>query len=135
MKKAIKMVMQLALLYGFYLVGTAAQKSLHLPIPGSIIAMILLFALLTTNVIKDKWLADGGQFLLSHLPLLFVPATVGIINHLSLFRGTGILSIIVVVVSTVIVMVSAGTIGQWGVHRQHRKRQQLPEGTKERIEA
>ena len=114
MGKTGKIVAQIVLLYILHSIGITIQKLLDVPIPGSIIAMLLLFLLLTTNVINDKWLADGGQFLLSHLPLLFVPATVGIIDYLPLFKGSGVLSVIIVVVSTVMVMLAAGITGQRG---------------------
>jgi len=135
MGKAGKIVAQIVLLYILHSIGITIQKLLDVPIPGSIIAMLLLFLLLTTNVINDKWLADGGRFLLSYLPLLFVPATVGIIDYLPLFKGSGILSVIVVVVSTVMVMLAAGIIGQWGALWQDKKRRQISEDAKERIEA
>jgi holin-like protein len=80
--------------------------------------MLLLFFLLVTNVIKEEWLGQGGQFLLAHLPLLFVPATVGIIDYFSLFRGRGLLSIVAVVASTIIVMVLSAAIGQWGARKE-----------------
>jgi holin-like protein len=118
MKRVFIMILQMAGLYGFYLFGTWLQHLFHLPIPGSIIAMLLLFFLLVTNVIKEEWLGQGGQFLLAHLPLLFVPATVGIIDYFSLFRGRGLLSIVAVVASTIIVMVLSAAIGQWGARKE-----------------
>jgi holin-like protein len=134
MKKVIKTVGQIALLYAFYLIGKEIQLALHIPIPGSMIAMLLLFSLLVTNIIKEEWLLDGGQFLLSHLPLLFVPATVGIMDYFHLFQGRGILSIVTVIISTIIVMISAGAIGQWSALRQE-KQSRVSQQTTERIEA
>ncbi|MBA2873860.1 CidA/LrgA family protein [Thermaerobacillus caldiproteolyticus] len=118
MKRAIVVILQIAGLYGFYLIGTWIQHLFHLLIPGSIIGMILLFLLLITNIIKEEWLGQGGKFLLAHLPLLFVPATVGVIEYISLFQGQGVLSIVDVIVSTIIVMVLSGAIGQWRARKE-----------------
>jgi holin-like protein len=120
MKKAIKIVIQIALLYGFYFIGKVVQQALHIPVPGSMIAMLLLFFLLVTNIVKEEWLSDGGQFLLSNLPLLFVPPTVGIMDYFQLFRGEGVLSVVAVIISTIMVMILAGAIGQWSALRKEK---------------
>ncbi|MBS2771466.1 CidA/LrgA family protein [Anoxybacillus rupiensis] len=113
MKRALIIAVQVAGLYGLYGIGVWLQHWFHLPIPGSIIGMLLLFFLLMSGVVKESWLGDGAQFLLSYLPLLFVPSTVGIADYLSLFQGRGLLSIAVVMISTVMVMTASGAIGQW----------------------
>jgi holin-like protein len=118
MKKWIFTVLQIGGLYVFYWIGAMIQKVSHIPIPGSIIGMLLLFLLLMTNVVKEEWLLHGGQWLLSHLTLLFIPATVGIMDYFSLFAGKGALSIFVVIVSTCMVMVFVGFIGQWAEKKQ-----------------
>ncbi|WP_035098766.1 CidA/LrgA family protein [Anoxybacillus tepidamans] len=118
MKRAVVVIVQVAGLYGIYLFGTWLQHLFRLPIPGSIIGMLLLFVLLMTNVVKARWLEAGGQFLLSYLSLLFVPATVGIIDYFSLFRGRGLLSVIVVALSTLAVMATSGALAQWGAQKE-----------------
>lgn len=50
--------------------------------------------------------------LLSHLSLLFIPATVGLIDHFDLFSGKGIISALVALFSTALVMISSAAIGQ-----------------------
>ena len=100
MKVAI-VFFQLCLLFAIYQVGNYIQQLLHIPIPGSIIGMLLLFILLQLKVVKVKWIANGANFLLSYLTLLFIPATVGIIQYVGFFSGMGILSIVVVIISTI----------------------------------
>ncbi|MEH7226382.1 CidA/LrgA family holin-like protein [Bacillus sp. JJ1566] len=108
----VKICIQIALLYLIYWVGTLIQGLLHTSIPGSIIGMILLFLLLQTKIIKEKWLGDGAQFLLNILALLFVPATVGIMDYLSFFNGKGIITVAIVLVSTFLVMLISGVTGE-----------------------
>lgn len=107
-----KIIIHIILLYGLYICGTWIQQSLNLFIPGSIIGMILLFSLLMTKAIKPNWIKDGSQLLIKNMPLLFIPVTVGIINYLELFTGKGILLAIIILVSTTLVMVSAGHVSQ-----------------------
>ncbi|MCL6617230.1 MAG: CidA/LrgA family holin-like protein, partial [Anoxybacillus ayderensis] len=106
-------IIQIGVLYMLYIFGSIIQQLLHIPIPGSMIGMLLLFLLLMTGMVKEEWISRGANMLLSHLTLLFIPATVGIIDYVELFLGKGIWSIFVVIVSTMIVMLFAGFIGQW----------------------
>lgn len=102
---------QISILYFFYWVGTLIQAFLHISIPGSIIGMLLLFLFLQTNIIKENWLSSGANFLLTYLALLFVPATVGLIDYLPFLKGKGSITIGIVLVSTFLVMVISSVIG------------------------
>lgn len=106
-------IIHIAILYAFYYIGTIIQQFLHIPIPGSVIGLLLLFTLLVTKVIKATWIEEGARFMMNNLVLFFIPATVGIINYSSLFTGKGILLIIIAVISTAFVMVSSGLTSQW----------------------
>lgn len=120
--KIIAVIFQIIVLYGLYLVGTAIQTFLHLPIPGSIIGMVLLFLLLYFKVLGEQRLREGSRFLLSHLPLLFIPATVGVVNYPSVFKGKGLVSVAAVLISTALVMVVSGWIGQAMALKQEQKK-------------
>ncbi|KFZ42645.1 CidA/LrgA family protein [Anoxybacillus flavithermus] len=114
-------IIQIGGLYMLYMVGSFIQQLLHIPIPGSMIGMLILFLLLMTGIVKEEWISQGANMLLSHLTLLFIPATVGIIDYVELFSGKGIWSIFVVIVSTMIVMLFAGFIGQWAQTREQKR--------------
>lgn len=114
-------VIQIEGLYALYMIGSFIQQLLHIPIPGSMIGMLLLFLLLMTGIVKEKWVARGANMLLSHLTLLFIPATVGVMDYVELFSGKGIWSVVIVIVSTMMVMVFAGFIGQWAQTREQKR--------------
>jgi holin-like protein len=77
--------------------------------------------LLFTGLFPTKWFERGSQLLLSHMPLMFLPVTVGVLNYLSFFQGKGLLLIVVVLLSTMIVMVSSAYIGQTMVQRKENR--------------
>ncbi|MCA1032403.1 CidA/LrgA family protein [Bacillus timonensis] len=116
--KVFYIILQVAIIYGIYLIGSYIQSFFNLFIPGSIIGMVLLFILLNIGIVKEKWLVIGSNFLLTHLALFFLPVTVGVINHLSLFTGKGLLAIFAVILSTIIVMVVSGFIGQFYANKK-----------------
>ncbi|MFB4169062.1 CidA/LrgA family protein [Virgibacillus sp. JSM 102003] len=108
-----KIIIQIAFLYGIYLIGHWIQEALNLFVPGSVIGLIILFILLSTNVVREVWVEKGADFFLKHLTLFFIPATVGIINYFEVFSGKGFLLIVIVLVSTVLVMAGSGLVTQW----------------------
>lgn len=94
----------MSVLVVFYLMGSWIQQIFHLFIPGSVIGMLLLFTALSLKIIDVRWIEEGIQFVIRNMMLLFIPATVGIISYFDLFKGQGMLMIVIVLLSTVIVM-------------------------------
>ena len=72
------MLAALAALLGFQLLGEALALLLHLPIPGPVIGMILLFIFLLCRPSAAQTVAPAADTLLKHLSLLFVPAGAGV---------------------------------------------------------
>ena len=77
------MIAALTQLLIFQLIGEVIARGLDLPVPGPVIGMALLFAALSLRNGPAASLQTTAQTLLSHLSLLFVPAGVGIVVHLS----------------------------------------------------
>ncbi|MBN8209489.1 CidA/LrgA family protein [Bacillus sp. NTK071] len=109
---------QIGLLFGFYLGGVYLQTVLSLPVPGSIVGMILLLIMLYLKWVPIGWIEKGANSLLNHLPLLFIPVTVGIMQHLDFFSGKSLLLIPIVLLSTWIVMGITGWLGQYLANRR-----------------
>ncbi|WP_019585516.1 CidA/LrgA family protein [Deinococcus apachensis] len=78
-----RFVLGLGLLTGFAALGTGLVTALHLPLPGSVVGMVLLWAALSLGVVRLHWLTEAADGLLGVLGLLFVPATVGVVEYLS----------------------------------------------------
>ncbi|MYL54857.1 CidA/LrgA family holin-like protein [Pontibacillus yanchengensis] len=105
----------------FYYIGMWIQKAVGLFIPGSIIGMMLLFIALLTNVIKVTWIEKGSALLITHLPFLFIPVTVGVIQYLDLLTGKGLLLPVIVLVSTLLVAVLSGALSQFLVRQKEKQ--------------
>ena len=73
----------LTLLLTCQLAGELTARLLHLPVPGPVLGMVLLFIglLVRGNVPAPLQETAGG--ILRHLSLLFVPAGVGVMAHLN----------------------------------------------------
>jgi len=87
-----------------------AAKLLHIPLPGSMLAMIALFLLLQFGIVKMSWIEIGVNFLLAELLLFFIPSAVGMIKYKSLLLKNGPEIIIVIIISLVTAMACSGWI-------------------------
>jgi holin-like protein len=110
--KGIRIVLQIAGLYVFYWIGGVVQQTFELPVPGSIIGMLLLFSLLLSGLVKESLLDGGADLLLSYMPLFFVPATVGVILYFDVFAGKGSMLLVALLLSTFLIMIISGVVGQ-----------------------
>jgi len=119
--KIIRVIAQVGLLYLFYLAGDYVQELLHLPVPGSIVGLLLLFILLLCKVVPVSWIDYGSSAVLANLPLFFIPATAGIVDHLGIFSGKGLLLIVILIVSTLLTMGTASYFSQWMTRIGHKR--------------
>ncbi|WP_140456781.1 CidA/LrgA family protein [Priestia megaterium] len=110
--KVIRIILQIAILYAFSMIGEAVHHMLHLPIPGSIIGLILMLICLMCKIVPIKAIEDGASFLLSFLPLLFIPAMAGVMNYPSLLSSSGAVLFLIIVLSTIVTMAAAGIASQ-----------------------
>jgi len=78
------MLESIALLLLCQLLGELIVIFLNIPVPGPVVGMILLFTgLVIFGEIPDK-LSNTANSLLEQFSLLFVPAGVGVMTHLTL---------------------------------------------------
>ncbi len=92
-RKAASIAAQLAALWAVNRGASAAVAWLHAPIPGNVVGIIVLFALLCSGVVKASWLEPTATFLVKHLAFFFIPITIGLTGMGPLFalHGAGIL--------------------------------------------
>lgn len=110
--KYLIIAIQIIGLYLFNLLGEGISSLLKLPLPGSIVGLLLLFLCLHFKIIPETYIKNGVGFLLALLPLFFIPATVGIIQFPEFLSGRGIILIVIVMVSTFITMIVAGRVSE-----------------------
>ena len=72
----------LTLLLLCQLAGEVVARLAGLPVPGPVVGLVLLFAVLVVRGRPAPTLEEGADRLLGHLSLLFVPAGVGVVQYL-----------------------------------------------------
>jgi holin-like protein len=102
----MKLVRQVLLILSFVLIGEFLYKIIGVPIPGNILGMVLLLIALLTGVVKLEKIEAISQFLLAHLAIFFIPASVGILAVIGLIRESWQTLLFISIVSTFVFMVS-----------------------------
>ncbi|MYL50763.1 CidA/LrgA family holin-like protein [Halobacillus litoralis] len=118
MSKAVTIILQITGLYIIYLFGTLIQNTFNLFIPGSVIGLVILFALLSLKLVPEFWFKQGVGFMIKHLPFFFIPATVGVMSYAYVFEGKGVLLVLIGLLSTALVMGISGFVAQWMARRR-----------------
>ncbi|HEL9644992.1 TPA: CidA/LrgA family protein [Streptococcus suis] len=83
----MKLYVQFMIILIFSFLGEAISSLFHLPIPGSIIGLILLFLALEFKVIRLRHINTVGNFLLANMTILFLPAAVGIMERFDAIKS------------------------------------------------
>lgn len=98
------------------LVVTFFSEILHevipLSIPASIYGIIILFLLLETGLLKLEKIKETGKFLIEIMPVMFIPAAVGLVQSWDIIAPSIAAYAITTVVSTIVVMGVAGLVTQ-----------------------
>lgn len=77
----------------------------HLSLPGSIIGILVLFSLLTVQIIHIHWIQPGCHLLLKNMTLLFIPIGLGIINYYDMLSQQIIPILLSCIISNLIIMI------------------------------
>jgi putative effector of murein hydrolase LrgA (UPF0299 family) len=98
------MLAALATLLCCQLAGETFVRATAIAIPGPVAGMVLLAVLLMLRAPLPSALSDTARGLLQHLSLLFVPAGVGVVQHLDRLANEGLRLAAVILLSTVVTL-------------------------------
>lgn len=107
----------LTILLVFQLVGEALSHALDLPVPGPVIGFMLLLVALALRGSVPADLRTTATGMLNHFALMFVPAGVGVMVHLSRLRDEWLPISVAVVLSTILAIASTALVMQWLMRR------------------
>ena len=108
----MKYLKQFLIILAISFLGEVIKRVLPFPIPASIYGMVLLFAGLMTGVIKLASVKETGTFLIEIMPVMFIPAGVGLMNSWHMLSGIIVPVTVITILTVITVMVSTGRISQ-----------------------
>ena len=83
-----------------------------------------MFVLLFTGILKVEHVKETGEFLIEIMPLMFIPAGVGLLTSWSLLQSFLVPLLVITVVSTFIVMIVTGKVTDFLISRKEKKEEQ-----------
>lgn len=114
--RAARILLGGLVLYAFLLVGDGIASLTGLPVPGSVVGMVLLWGALEAGVVRLAWLGDGARTLLGLLGLLFVPAGAGFVAFVDA-GWVWVGAVLVCAVGAVATITLTGLVVQRGMER------------------
>ncbi len=118
----MKYVKQTMIITGMTLAGEILNNLLPLPVPAGVYGLFLMLAALVTGIVKLESVEGTGNFLLDTMSLMFIPATVGVIECADELRAVLLPFLLVILISTVVVMCVTGWTAQWVIGRGEDRR-------------
>lgn len=109
----MKYIKQFFIIILLSFLGELLKYLIPLPIPASIYGMVLLFLALELKVIRVSDVKETSSFLIEIMPVMFVPAGVGLLESWEALAPIWIQVVIITIVSTVVVMAVSGLVTQW----------------------
>ncbi|WP_428776404.1 CidA/LrgA family protein [Vibrio sp.] len=103
----------MGLIFLCLLAGNKVQQLLGISIPGSIIGMLLLFTLLASGLVPVKWVQPSANLFIRYMILLFVPVSVGLIDHFDTLSANALAILASAIGGTLFVLVTLA----WGLDR------------------
>ena len=113
----MKYLKQFLIILVISLIGELLNKLLPLPVPASIYGMVILFIGLLSGVIKLSSVKEGGSFLIEIMPVMFIPAGVGLMSSWLNLKPIIIPVCIITVAAIFTVMIVSGHVTQFIVKR------------------
>ena len=102
-------------------VGVIIQNIFHLPLPGTILGMLILFVLLWTKVLKVESIEKVCDFLILNMIIFFLPPAVELLEYMALLKTGFFKIIILLIVTTVITMIVTGKTVDFCIKRMEKK--------------
>lgn len=108
----MKFLRQFIIILVISFIGELLKYILPLPVPASIYGMVILFVGLLTGLIKLENVREAGRFLIEIMPIMFIPAGVGVMASWGVLLPILVPVAVIIVVALITVMAVTGRLAQ-----------------------
>ena len=113
----MKYMKEIVIIFGITMVGELLNKFIPLPVPAGVYGLFILLGGLCSGIIKLS-VETTGNLLLDLMPVMFIPAAVGIIDKIDELKSVMIPMLIITFVTTFVVMTITGKTAEWIIGKQ-----------------
>ena len=101
--------------------GEVLHYIIPLLVPASIYGLLLMLLALCTGIVKLSSVREAGKFLIDIMPVMFIPAAVGLLETWGILKPVWLPVVVITVVSTVLVMGVSGLVAQLVIRKDEKK--------------
>ena len=112
----MRYVKQIGIILGITLAGEILNHVVPLPVPAGVYGLFIMLAALMCGAVKLESVEGTGNFLMT---MMFIPATVGIVECIGEVKAVLVPFLIIIGISTLLVMAVTGCMAQWVMGRKH----------------
>lgn len=117
----MKYLKQFLIILAISFIGEILKYIVPLPIPASIYGMVIMFICLQTKILMLDDVKSVGKFLIEIMPVMFIPAGVGLMSSWGTLKPVLVPVSIITVVVIITVMLAAGWVSQLIIRRDRKK--------------
>ena len=101
--------------------GEGLHVLIPLPVPASVYGLVIMLIALGTHIIKLEQVKEAAEFLIEIMPVMFIPAGVGLLTAWGVLKPVCVPIVLITVITTVVVMVVTGRVktGMCADHSDH----------------
>ena len=117
----MKYLKELVIIFGITMAGELLNRLIPLPVPAGVYGLFLLLALLCSGVLKLSDVENTGDLLLDLMPLMFIPAAVGLLERMEGVGAILVPFLVITFLSSLIVMTESRKTTEFILHFQRRE--------------
>ena len=114
----MKFLKQFSIILFISFLGEILHMLIPLPVPASVYGLVLMLGALITGVLKLGQVRETATFLIEIMPVMFIPAGVGLMESWSALQPVWLPVILITIVTTILVMAVTGKVTQAMIRKQ-----------------
>ena len=101
--------------------GEALHVLIPLPVPASVYGLVIMLIALGTHIIRLEQVKEAAEFLIEIMPVMFIPAGVGLMASWGTLKPVLVPVSVITVVALVAVMGATGRVSQCVIKKSKAK--------------
>ena len=98
--------------------GEILHSLIPLPVPASVYGLVLMLGALVTGILQVGQVREAAALLIEIMPVMFIPAGVGLLESWSALRPVWLPVIGITVLTTIVVMAVTGKVTQTIIRKE-----------------
>ena len=127
----MKFIKQFGVILAISFIGEIMNYLIPLPVPASIYGLVLMFLALETGILKLEQVRETAKYLIEIMPLMFIPAGVGLLEAWGDLKPIWIQVILIMMISTIAVIGISGRVTQMVIRLERKRKGRHHEGSME----